>query len=52
MKDVRIKNVTNRLAIDLRCRKCKGYHEILEDQKEKLHDDVETVTELSFLGNK
>ena len=43
--------VTNRLAIDLKCRKCKGYHKN-EDQKEKLHDEVETVTEFSYLGDR
>ena len=45
----KIMRVANRPAIDHRCRKCKGYHENVEDQKEKLHDDVETVTELSYL---
>ena len=40
----KIKSVTNRLAIDLRCRKCKWYHENVEDSKEKLHDDLLTVT--------
>ena len=41
----KIKSVTNRLAIDPKCRKCKGYPENVEDQKEELHDDAETVTE-------
>ena len=27
----KIKRVTNRLAIDIRCRKCKGYHINIED---------------------
>ena len=40
----KIKRVTNRLAIDFRCRKCKGFHKNV-DLKEKLHDDMETVTE-------
>ena len=31
----KIKRVTNRLAIDIKCRKCKGYHKNVEDQKEK-----------------
>ena len=48
----KIKRVTNRLAIDLKCRKCKWYNKKVEDQKEKLHDDVETVTELSYLGDR
>ena len=38
----KIKRVTNSLAIDLKCRKCKRYHKKVEDQKEKLYDDVET----------
>ena len=38
---VSIKRVINRLAIDSKCRKCKGYHKNMEDQKEKLHYDVE-----------
>ena len=48
----KIKRVTNRLAIDLKCRKCKGYHKNVEDQKEKLHDDVETATEFSYLDDR
>ena len=47
----KIKTVTNRLAIDLICRKCKGYHKIV-DQKEKSHDYAETVTEFSYLGDR
>ena len=34
----KIKSVSNRLAIDFKCRKCKWYHKNVEDQKEKLHD--------------
>ena len=45
------KKVTNRLAIDLKCMKCKGCHKNVEDQEEKLHDDVETVTDYSYLGD-
>ena len=48
----KIKMVTNRLAIDLKCRKCKGYHENIVDLKEKLHDDVETVTESTYQDDK
>ena len=48
----KIKGVTNRLAIDFKGRKCKGYHEYVEDQRKKLHDDVETVTEFSYLGDR
>ena len=39
----KIKRLTNTFAIDLKCRKCKGCHENIDDQKEKLHEDVETV---------
>ena len=48
----KIKRVTNRLAIDLICWKCKGYHANVEDQKEKLHDDMITVTEFSYPGDR
>ena len=48
----KIKRATNRRAIDLRFKKCKGHHENEEDQKEKLHDYVETVTEFSYLGDR
>ena len=41
----KINRVTNRLAIDYKCTKCKGYHKNVQDQNSKLHDDVETVTE-------
>ena len=44
--------VINTLAIVLECWKFKGYNEHVEDQKEKLHDDVETVTEFSYLGDR
>ena len=47
----KIKMVANRLARDFICRKCKGYHQNV-DQKKKLHDGVETVTEFSYLGDK
>ena len=39
----KIKMVTDRLAIDFKCRKCKGYIKTV-DQREKLRDDAETVT--------
>ena len=48
----KIKRVTNRLAIDIKCRQCKGCHENVEEQEEKLHDDVKTVTDFSFLGDR
>ena len=38
----KINRVTNRLAIHFKCRKCKGYFKNMEDQKEKMHYDVET----------
>ena len=48
----KIERVTNRLAIDFMCRKCKGYHKNLEDQIENLHDDMETVTQFSYLSDR
>ena len=39
-----IKRAANRLAVVFQCRKCIGCHKNVEDQKEKLLDDVETVT--------
>ena len=47
----KIKRVTNRLAIYIKCRKCRGYNKNV-DQKEKLHDDTETVTGFSYLGDR
>ena len=46
------KRVTNRREIDFKCRKCKGCHKNVVDQEKKLHVDVETVADLSYLGNK
>ena len=48
----KINRVTNRIAIDFKCRKCNGYHENVEDREKKLHDDVKTVTEFSCLANR
>ena len=48
----KIKGLTNRLVIDLKYRKCKVHHKNVEFQKEKLHDDVETVTEFLYLGDR
>ena len=45
----KIKIVTNRPAIDFECRKCRRYHKDVEDQKENVHDDGETVTDFSYL---
>ena len=44
--------VSNRLAIDFRCRNCKGYLKNVDNQKGKLHNDVESLTELSYLGDR
>ena len=50
-KCTKVKRVNSTLAIDLKCRKCK-MHKNVEDHKEKLHDDVETVTEFSYQGDR
>ena len=47
-----IKIVTNGLAVDVKCRKCIGHHKNVEDRKEKLYDDVKTLTEFSYLGDR
>ena len=44
-------NRVTRLAIDFKCRECKVYHKNVEDPQ-KLHDDVETVTNYSYLGDR
>ena len=44
----KIKRVTTTLAIDVCCRNCNGCHGNGEDQDERLHDDVETVTDYSI----
>ena len=43
------KNVTCRFPMYLRCSKFKGYLWNVEDQIGKIYDDVETVTEISYL---
>ena len=48
----RIKRLAYGLSTDFRCMKCKGYHENVEDQKEKLLDDVKKFTEFSYLGDR
>ena len=48
----KIKKVTNRHAIDLNVRNAMGITKIIEDQKEKLHDDMETVKEFSNLDDR
>ena len=37
-----IRRVANSFAIYFKCGKCKGCQKNIEDQEEKLHDDVET----------
>ena len=44
--------MTYTLEIDFRCRKCNGCHKNHVDQEEKLHEDVETVTDFSHLGDR
>ena len=51
-KCAKIKRVTNRHTIHAKCRKCKGHHKKVKDQKAKLHDYVKTVTEFSYLGDR
>ena len=41
----KIKIVTNRPTMEFKCSKCKGCRENEEDQEEKLHSDVATVTD-------
>ena len=38
--------------MDFKCRKCNGCHENVDDQEEKLHGDVETVFDFSYLGDR
>ena len=45
----KINRVANRLAIGLKCSKCKARHVYVEDQDEKLHDDVETEKDFQCL---
>ena len=44
--------MTNRLVIDIKCRKCRLWHKNIDDQEEKLHDDVEPVTDFPYLGDR
>ena len=44
---------TNRLVVDSKCWKCKWHHKNIDDQKNKIKgDDVETVIDISYLGNR
>ena len=43
--------MTNTLAIDFKCRKCNGCHINGDNHEEKLHEDLETVTDFSYLGD-
>ena len=48
----KMKRVTNRFAIDFKCTKCNGSHKNI-DQKGKFNDDdVETVTDFSYLSDR
>ena len=51
-RGAKIKRVTNTHAIDMRCRKFKECHRNVGDQEDKLHEDVETVTDFSYLGDR
>ena len=44
--------VTSRFAINYICSKYEGCQENVYDQKKKLYDDMETVTDLSYLGDR
>ena len=43
--------VTSRLVIHFTCRKCKVCHGNVEDQEEQLYNDMEAVTDFSYLGD-
>ena len=47
-----IKGVTARLAMHFVCLKCKGIMEGTVDLVEKLRDEVETVNEFCYLGDR
>ena len=42
-----IKRMTNTHAMDHICMKCNECHKYAEDQEEKWHEDVKTVTDFS-----
>ena len=46
----KINRMTNTLAMDIKCKKCEECHENGEHE-EKLHEDVETVTDFSYIGD-
>ena len=43
--------MTNTLVIEFKCRKCNGSDKNVEDHEEKVHEDVETETDFSYLGD-
>ena len=43
--------VINRFAVYFRYRKCKGCHENVENQEERLHYYVEALTDMLYLGD-
>ena len=47
----KIRRVTNRLAIDFKCTKYKGYHKNAVNHKEKLHEYVDIVKDFSYQGD-
>ena len=51
-KCAKIKRVTARLAMRFVCLKCKGIMEGTMDSIEKLFDEVETVNEFCYLGDR
>ena len=48
----KIKRVTNRLVVSFRCRKCNWCLVNVEEQKEHLVNDMETVIDFSYLGDR
>ena len=46
------KRVIFGLVIDPKSRKCKRSHKNIVDKEEKLHEDVETMTGFTYLGDR
>ena len=49
---VRVKRVTPKFSRNLTCRKCEGNIGEAVEQEEKLCHEVETVSELTYLGDR
>ena len=47
-----MKTVTSKLSRNLACRKCEGNIGEAVEQEEKISDKVETVRELTYLGDR